>query len=67
MLAARTPSARQKPAAKQRSYPGRAEDDPERGASYHSWHPGELSVKLLDIRPHDRDVAAELVLRIKQR
>jgi len=37
------------------SHGGRREDDP------------ELRVKPLDLRPHDRDVAAQLAVRIEQR
>jgi hypothetical protein len=33
----------------------------------HGWHPGELSIKLLDLRPHDRDVSGELTVMVKQR
>jgi hypothetical protein len=42
-------------------------DDPECRAGDHSRHPGELRMKLLDIRSLDRDVAADFVVRIKQR
>ena len=45
----------------------RREDDPEYRAGDHSRPHGELRVKLLDIRSHDRDFAAKLVVRIKQR
>jgi hypothetical protein len=37
----------------------RREDDPERSASGHSWHPGEFGVKFLDFRSYDGDVALE--------
>jgi hypothetical protein len=32
-----------------------------------AWHPGKLRMKLLDLRTYDRDVAAELAVRIEQR
>jgi len=43
----------------ERMFPSAARGD-------HSWHPGELRMKLLDIRPHDCDVAAGLTVRIEQ-
>jgi hypothetical protein len=40
-------------------------DDPECRAGDHSRYSRKLNVKLLDIRSHDRDVAAKLVVGIK--
>jgi hypothetical protein len=33
----------------------------------HSSYPGELRMKLLDLSAHDRDVAAEFIVRVKQK
>ena len=55
-----SPLVRQKPPVQEGGERGGAEDAPECRAGYYSWHPGELRMKLLNLRPHDRDVAAEL-------
>ena len=46
-----------------------AEDDPERGAGKFGSgrQPRELAMKLLDLRPHDRNIAAKLPIGIEQR
>jgi hypothetical protein len=56
----------QKPPVQKGRNRGGAEDYPERRASDKRWHPGELRMKLLDVRPHDRNVASKLVIGISE-
>jgi hypothetical protein len=56
---------RQQPPIEQGGYAGRREDDAECRTGDRGRPTSELRVKLPDIRSHDRDVAAELAVRIE--